>query len=91
MEERAARRKRERRRGAASTQTTCGGRSWWGLGLGGMQTARASCRTFPAHTCITSLQLNERLAEKSRDERQGLDFERVPDADLFYVDKVRGG
>ncbi|KAL6780970.1 hypothetical protein ACKKBG_A09230 [Auxenochlorella protothecoides x Auxenochlorella symbiontica] len=26
-------------------------------------------------------------AEKSRQERQGLDFDRVPDADLFFVDK----
>jgi hypothetical protein len=30
------------------------------------------------------------LEKETREERQGLNVDRVPDAELFFVDKVRG-
>ncbi len=34
------------------------------------------------------MQVEEYLEKSTREERQGLAFEGVPDADLFFVDKV---
>lgn len=36
-------------------------------------------------------QVNDALEEQTRRQRQNLDFERIPDADLFFVDTVRRG
>lgn len=38
--------------------------------------------------CYVDIQVLESLAEQSRQQRLGLNFEGVPDADLFFVDKV---
>lgn len=38
-----------------------------------------------------TFQVTDTLAEQSRQQRLGLNFEAVPDADLFYVDKVTWG
>ena len=42
------------------------------------------------HRLLTnaSLQVEDFLEKSTREERQGLAFDAIPDADLFYVDKV---
>jgi hypothetical protein len=39
-------------------------------------------------TTNASLQVEDHLEKSTREERQGLAVEGIPDADLFYVDKV---
>ena len=41
---------------------------------------------LPVYSCV---QVTDFLEKETREERQGLAVEGVPDADLFFIDKVR--
>ena len=55
----------------------------------------ASCRTMSCHLvlytdwqAVCALQVERAAEEKSRAERLGTDVDVLPDADLFFIDKV---
>ena len=57
--------------------------------LGGPGQRMSDYSIFVFTSCIFyTFQVTDTLAEQSRQQRLGLNFEAVPDADLFYVDKV---
>lgn len=65
----------------------------WVLGEAHGGGSCSRCMGWISIPCQThdDVQVTAAAAEKSRQERQGLDFDRVPDADLFFVDKVTPG